>query len=140
MSFIAFCTDALLSNDNLIHRWMTERLDFTLGRHQENTSTKVGIQGNMVVVQKILDIITTEVGCGLGVAMQITVKAGPMQAKGTRAGKDAKPYTQDQVATLLGFHGAMNVRYLMKVWRLFKAAKTPNCDHLRRAIKGEMIQ
>ncbi len=34
----------------------------------------------------------------------------------------------------------MNVRYLMKMWHLFKAAKTPNYDHLRWAIKGEMIQ
>jgi hypothetical protein len=56
-----------------------------------------------------------------------------------RAGEDAKSYSQDQVTTLLGFHETMNVRYLMKVWRLFKAAKMPNYDHLRCAIKGEMI-
>jgi hypothetical protein len=68
------------------------------------------------------------------------VKAGPTQAKEMRAGEDAKPYTQDQVATLLGFHGAMNVWYLMKVWCLFKAAKMPNYDHLKRAIKGKMIR
>jgi hypothetical protein len=72
--------------------------------------------------------------------MQNAVKAGPAQAKGTRAGKDAKPYTQDQVTTLLGFHGAMNVRYLMKLWCLFKAAKMPNYDHLGGAIKGKMIR
>ena len=34
----------------------------------------------------------------------------------------------------------MNVKYLMKMWRLFKTAKTSNNDHLRRAIKGEMIR
>jgi hypothetical protein len=28
----------------------------------------------------------------------------------------------------------------MKVWHLFKAANMPNYDHLRRAIKGKMIQ
>ncbi len=138
-SFIAFCTDALLSNDDLIHGWMTERIDATLGRHPENASTKVGIQGNMAVLQNMSGIIVTEVGRGLGVAMQNAVKAGPTQAKGTRAGKDVKPYTQDQVATLLGFHRAMNVWYLMKMWRLFKVAKTPNYDHLQRAIKGKMI-
>jgi hypothetical protein len=88
---------------------MTERLDATLGRHPENASTKVGIQDNMVVVQNMSGIIATEVGCSLGMAMQNAVKAGPTQAKGMIAGKDAKPYTQDQVATLLGFHGAMNV-------------------------------
>ena len=37
------------------------------------------------------------------------------------------------------FHGAMNVKYLMKMWRLFKTSKTPNYHHLRRAIMGEMI-
>jgi hypothetical protein len=47
---------------------------------------------------------------------------------------------QDQVATLLGFHGAMNMMYLLKMWRLFKMAKTPNYDHLRWAIKGKMIR
>ncbi len=30
-SFIGFCTDALLSNNKLIHQWMMERLDSTLG-------------------------------------------------------------------------------------------------------------
>jgi subtilisin family serine protease len=54
-----FCTDALLSNDELILRWMTERLDATLGRHSENASTKVGIQGNMAVVQNMSGIIVT---------------------------------------------------------------------------------
>ncbi len=66
-SFIAFCMDALLSNNDLIHWWMTEMLNATLGRHPENASTKVGIQGNMAVVQNMSGIIATEVGCGLGV-------------------------------------------------------------------------
>jgi hypothetical protein len=94
----------------------------------------------MAVVQNILGIIATEVGRKLGVAMQNAAKAGPTQANGTRAGKDTKPYTQDQVAILLSLHGAMNMRYLIKMWGLFKAAKTPNYNHLRRAIKGKMIQ
>jgi len=59
---------------------------------------------------------------------------------GGTSNDDAKPYSQDQVATLLSFHGAMNVRYLSKIWRLFKSTKTPNYDYLRRAIKGEMIR
>ncbi len=139
-SFIASCTDSVLSNDDLIHWWMTEKLDASLGRRPENTSTKVGIQGNMAVVQNMLGIIATEVGRRLGVAMQNAAMAGPTQADGMRAGKDAKPYTQDQVATLLGFHRAMNVQYLMKMWHLFKVAKTPNYNHLRQAIKGEMLQ
>jgi hypothetical protein len=137
-SLIAFCTDALLSNNDLIHRWMTENLNAMLGMHPDKT--RVGIQGNMAVVQNMSGIITTEVGCGLGVAMQNASKAGPTQADGTKAGKDVKPYTQDQGATLLGFHGAMNARYLMKMWRLFKVAKTPNYNHLHWAIKGEMIR
>jgi hypothetical protein len=141
-SFIAFWTDALLSNDALIHRWINDRLDAMLGRRPDltSTSTTVGIQGNMAVVQNMSGIIATEVGRGLGVAMQNATKAGPAQAGSTGAGDDAKPYTQDQVATLLDFHGAMNLRYLTKVWRLFKSAKVPNYDHLRRAIKGKMLR
>jgi hypothetical protein len=94
----------------------------------------------MSVVQNMSGIIATEVGCGLGVAMQNATKSGPPHAGGTNSSEEAKPYTQDQVATLLGFHGAMNVKYLMKMWRLFKTSKTPNYDHLRRSIKGEMIR
>jgi hypothetical protein len=94
----------------------------------------------MLVVQNMLGIIATEVGKGLGVAMQNAAKAGPAQLAGTGASGDAKPYTQDQIATLLGFHGAMNVAYLTKIWRLFKSAKVPNYDYLRRTIKGEMIR
>ena len=66
-SHLAFRTDTLLSNDDLIHRWITDKLDATLGRHPETTSTAVGIQGNMAVVQNMSGIIATEVGQGLGV-------------------------------------------------------------------------
>ncbi len=72
--------------------------------------------------------------------MQNAAKAGPARLAGNGASDDAKPYTQDQIATLLGFHGAMNVAYLTKIWRLFKSAKVPNYDYLRRTIKGEMIR
>jgi hypothetical protein len=72
--------------------------------------------------------------------MQNATRAGPAQAGGTGTPEDAKPYTQDHVATLFGFHGAMNVKYLMKVWPLFKSAKVPNYDHLCRAIKEEMLK
>jgi hypothetical protein len=34
----------------------------------------------------------------------------------------------------------MNVSYLTKVWQLFKTLKAPNYDHLRRAIKCEMLR
>jgi hypothetical protein len=56
---IAFCTDTLLSNGDLIHWWIIEKLDATLGRHKKNASMKVRIQGNMAVVQNILGIIAT---------------------------------------------------------------------------------
>jgi hypothetical protein len=139
---IAFWMDALLSNDALIHRWINNWLDATLGRRPDpnSASTTVGIQGNMAVVQNMSGIIATEVGRGLGVAMQNATKAGPAQAGGTGAIEDAKPYIQDHIATLLGFHGAINVRYLTKVWHLFKSSKVPNYDHLRQAIKGEMLK
>lgn len=141
--FLAVRTDPLLSNDPLILRWITERLDASLGRRPDltSTSTTVGIQGNMAVVQNMSGIIASEVGKGLGVAMQNAAKAGPSQLAGAGAtSDDAKPYTQDQIATLLGFHGAMNVAYLTKVWRLFKSSKVPNYDYLRRTIKGEMLR
>ncbi len=141
-SFITFKTGAILTNDDLIHCWISDHLNATLGRHPDPTSasTTVGIQGNMAVVQNMSGIIATEVGRGLGVAMQNVTRAGPAQAGSAGASEDAKPYTQDQVATLLGFHGAMDVGYLKKVWRLFKSAKTPNYDHLWQSIKAEMLR
>jgi hypothetical protein len=106
-------TDALLSNNDLIHRWITEKLNATLGRRPGTGSTTVGIQGNMAVVQNMSGIIATEEGRGLGVAMQNAAKSGPTHAGGTNSSEEAKPYTQDQAATLLGFYGTMNVKYLM---------------------------
>ena len=100
----------------------------------------VGIQGNMAVVKNMSGIIATEVGRGLRAAMQNAAISGPPHARGTNSSEEAKPYSQDQVATLLGFHRAMNVKYLMKMWRQFKMAKTQNYDHLRQAIKGEIIR
>jgi hypothetical protein len=78
-SYVAFRTDALLSNDDLIHHWIADKLDSTLGRRPEPTSTTVGIQGNMAVVQNMSGIITTEVGHGLGVAMQNGVQSPQAQ-------------------------------------------------------------
>jgi hypothetical protein len=61
----------------------------------------------MAVVQNMLGIIATEVGRGLGVAMQnAAISSGEKQAGGTTGSEEANPYNQDQVATLLGFHGA----------------------------------
>ena len=72
--------------------------------------------------------------------MQNAAITGKQQAGGTIVGsEEAKPYSQDQVATLLEFHGAKNVKFLMKMWCLFKTTKTPNYDHLRRSIKHEML-
>jgi hypothetical protein len=139
-SYVAFHTEALLSNDNLIHCWIADKLDSTLGRRPEPTSTTVGIQGNMAVVQNMSGIIATKVGHGLGVAMQNAAISGKQQAGGTTGSEEAKPYNQDQVATILGFHEAKNVKYLMKMWRLFKTTKTPNYDHLRRALKCKMLR
>jgi hypothetical protein len=63
-SFIAFKTDTILMNDNLIHCWISDCLDATLGRRPDPTSasTTVGIQANMAVVQNMSGIIAMEVG------------------------------------------------------------------------------
>ena len=74
---ITFTTGSLLSNDALIHQWTNDRLDATLGRHTNlnRSGTTVGIQGNMAIVQNMSGIIATEVGKGLGFAMQNATKA-----------------------------------------------------------------
>ena len=82
-SHVALRTDTLLSNDDLIHRWIADKLDSTLGRHPEPASTTVGIQWNMAVVQNMSGIIATEVGRGLGVAMQNAAISGKQNAGGT---------------------------------------------------------
>ena len=142
-SHIAFNTGSFLSNDALIHRWTNDRLDATLEKEHTDlnrSGTTVGIQGNMAIIQNMMGIIAMKVGKGLGFAMQNANKAGPAQLGNSGASDETKPYTQDQVATLLGFHGAMNVSYLPKVWRLFKTSKAPNYDHLCRAFKSKMLR
>jgi len=79
------------------------------------------------------------VGRSLGVATQNAAITGKQQARGTIGNEESKPYTQDQVATLLGFHGAKHVKFLMKMWHLFKTTKTLNYDHLCRSIKHKML-
>ena len=94
----------------------------------------------MAIVQNMSGIIATEVGKGLGFTMQNATKARTAQSGSSGANDETKPYTQDQVATLLGFHGAMNVSYVTKVWQLFKTSNAPNYDHLCRAIKSKMLR
>jgi hypothetical protein len=79
-------------------------------RPDVSLQTTVGMQGNMAVVQNMSGIIASKVSRELGAAM-----GGPQQSTTTGAGGEAKAYTQDQHATLLGFHGAMNVQYLRKI-------------------------
>jgi len=126
-SWLAFTSNALLSNEDLIHRWINDCMDATLGRRPD-ASAGGGVFGmygtNMASVQNLSGVIATKVGRGLGVAMQQANKAAGSTTSGsTGASEEAKPYTQDQLATLLGFHGAMNVQHLKKVWHLFKASK-----------------
>jgi hypothetical protein len=70
-SFIVFKTDTILTNDNLINCWNSDRLNAALGRRPDPTSARmtVGIQGNMAVVQNMSGIIVTDVARGLGVVM-----------------------------------------------------------------------
>jgi hypothetical protein len=62
-SFIVFKTNAILTNNDRVHCWISNCLDATLGRHPDPTSasTTVGIQGNMAVVQNMSGIIAIEV-------------------------------------------------------------------------------
>jgi hypothetical protein len=73
----------------------------------------------------MLGIIATEVGKGLGFAMQNATKASTAQSRTSGANDETKPYTQDQVATLLGFHGAMNVSYLTRKYHDFSRHQKP---------------
>jgi hypothetical protein len=88
-SHIAFRVDALLSNDTLIHCWISDRLDATLGKHPEPmvANTMVGLQGNMAAMRNM----ATEMGRSLGAAMQTNSKTGPSQSGRTGASEDAKP-------------------------------------------------
>jgi len=52
-----------------------------------SSSTMVGIQGNMDVIQNMSSIIASEVGKGLGVAMQNVTKAGPAHLPGNGVGR-----------------------------------------------------
>jgi hypothetical protein len=132
--YIALTTEALLTNDDLIERWISNRIDSMLGPCPDvSLQMTVGMQGNMAVVQNMSGIIASKVGRDLGAAMR-----GPQQSTTTGAGDEAKAYMQDQHATLLG--GAINMQYLRKIWRLFKSAKIPNYDHRRRAIKANMLR
>jgi hypothetical protein len=72
----AFQMDPILSNDNLIYRWISKRLDATLGRLPDpnSASTTIGIKGDMSVVQNMSGIIAMEVVWGLGMAIQNTTK------------------------------------------------------------------
>jgi hypothetical protein len=99
-----------------------------------------GMQDNVSAMSNMTGIIAAEVGKGLGKAIQSVARSSPAQASSSGSSNDAKPYTQDHMATLLGFHGAGNMSYLKNIWRMFKSTKVPNYDHHRQAIKAEMLK
>ena len=97
-SHILFNTGSLLSNNALIHWWTNDRLDATLGRRTNlnQLGTTVGIKENMEIVQNMSGNIVTEVGKGLGFAMQNANKAGPAQLGSSGNSNETKLYTQYQ--------------------------------------------
>ena len=110
-SYIAFATTAIITNDELIQRWMTDQLiDATMGRRPEATSHST--TGGMQSMTSMSGIIAVEVGKGVGRAMQNVARSSPTPASSSGSGDDTKPYTKDHIATLLCFHGVSNVRWL----------------------------
>ena len=71
--------------------------------------------------------------------MQTVARGSPTQASNAGSSDNAKPYTQDHMVTLLGFHGVSSVRWIMDIWRLAKATKVVNYDYIRRMIKKNMM-
>jgi hypothetical protein len=94
----------------------------------------------MQAMTNMSGIIAAEVGKGVGRAMQSVARSSPTQASSSGSGDDAKPYTQDHIATLLGFHRVSNVRWLKVIWRMVKATTVINYDYIRRIIKIDMLQ
>ena len=71
--------------------------------------------------------------------MQTVARGSPTQASNAGSSDDAKPYTQDHMATLLGFHGVSSVRWIKDIWQLAKATKVVNYNYLWRMIKKNMM-
>jgi hypothetical protein len=94
----------------------------------------------MQAITNMSGIIAAEVGKGVGRAMQNVARSSPTQASSSGSGDDPKPYTQDHIATLLGFHRARTVRWLQPIWRVVKITKVVNYDYICRMIKIEMLQ
>jgi hypothetical protein len=94
----------------------------------------------MQAMTNMSGIIAAEVGKGVGRAMQSVARSSPTQASSLGSGNDAKAYTQDQIATLLGFHGAKTVRWLQPLWRIVKLTKAVNYDCIRRMLKIGMMR
>ena len=69
-SYIALTTEALLTNDDLIEHWISDRIDSTLGPCPDvSLQTTVRMQGNMAVVQNMSGIIASKISRELGAAM-----------------------------------------------------------------------
>ena len=136
-SHIAFTTNAIITNDELIHQWFADRLDATMGKRPEATSH--GMTGGMQDMKNMSGIIAAEVGRGVGRAMQSVARSSPTQASNAGSSDDAKPYTPDHIATLLGFHGVSDARWIKDFWKLAKVTKVVNYDYLRRMIKKNML-
>jgi len=145
-SYIGVPMDAITEgDDDYFEKWIDQRLDSVFGPRPNigavGTTGPWGTTGPHTAPSQVSALMTTEVGKGVALGLRAM---GHLQRDLSQPGggnvSEAKGYTKDDIAALMGFAGTYRGSDLPDIWALFNATKGKNTDAYQRHLFARMKQ
>ena len=132
-------------DDNYFEKWINQRLDAVFGPCPNSgapgTTGAWGITHPQTAHSQVSSLMATEVGKGVALGLRAM---GHLQQdlSQLRGGYDteAKGYTKDDIAALMGFAGTYQGSDLPDIWELFNATKGKIIDAYQHHLFARMKQ
>jgi hypothetical protein len=145
-SYLGVPVDAVTEGDNdYFEKWINQRLDLVFGPRPNTGSVgTTGPWGNtfpQTASSQVSALMAAEVGKGVALGLRAM---GHLQRDLSQPGggydSEAKGYTKDDIAAVMGFAGTYRGSDLPDIWALFNATKGKNTDAYRRHLFARMKQ
>ena len=145
-SYLGVPVDAVTEgDDDYFETWIDQRLDSVFGpRPNIGSAGTTGPRGNTLPqtpTAQVSALMATEVGKGVALGLRAM---GHLQRDSSQQGggydSEAKGYTKDDIAAVMGFARTYRGSDLPDIWALFNATKGKNIDAYRRHLLARMKQ
>ena len=142
-SLMSFSIEAITEvEDDYLGQWLERRLDTTMGPRPQGGGTTGASGTRRGPVQAPLTHATLAADIGKGVALGLKALGGTIatgQGTSTTTEGDAKTrYTEDDIASIMGFSHVHRGDQVQPIWATLNNAKQKNLDTFRRQLLSRM--